>query len=224
VAGLSAVPSTQWGGLPLTLLLAFCSLLLSLPLGVLLALGRRSQRRWVHIPCVSIIELVRGVPLVTLLFTGAFMLPAVFPSDWQPSLLVRASFALTLFSSAYLAEVVRSGLQTVPQEQIEAAQVLGLSSWAIQWQVVLPQAMRTVLPGLTGHTIGLLKDTSLVMVVSLHELTGSLSLSLGGDADWRPYYLEGYLFIAALYALMCLGLGWTGRQLEARWAWGSTKA
>jgi general L-amino acid transport system permease protein len=217
VAGLESVPLSQWGGLPLTLVLTLLSLGLSLPLGIALALGRRSRATWLSLPCTGVIELVRGLPLVTLLFMAAFMLPALFPVDAQPSLFVRVSATLALFSAAYLAELVRAGLQTVPKEQVEAAQVLGLTGWRIQQKVVLPQALRAVLPALVSHTIGLLKDTSLVMVVSLHELTGSLALALGGDADWRPFYFEGYLFIAAIYALMCLGLARLGRRIEARW-------
>jgi general L-amino acid transport system permease protein len=128
---------------------------------------------------------------------------------------------LTLFSSVYLAEVVRGGLQTVPKEQSEAASILGLGWWQTQRLVVLPQAMRAVLPALVGHAIGLLKDSSLVMVIGLHELTGGLSLSLGGDAVWRPYYLEAYLFVGLIYGLMCLGLSRMGRRLEHSWAKGS---
>lgn len=215
--GLTLVPIDAWGGLPLTIVLAVLSLALSLPPGILLAMGRRSASATLSTFCTTYIEVVRGVPLVTLLFMGAFMLPALFPAQWQPSLFARVCLALTMFSAAYLAEIVRSGLQTVPREQVEAAQVLGLGPWRIQQLVVLPQALRAALPALVGHTIGLLKDTSLVMVVSVHELTGSLGLTLGGDPDWRPFYLEGYLFVAALYAAMCLSLGWVGRRLEARW-------
>ncbi len=217
ILGMASVPVDEWGGLPLTLVLACLSLGLSLPLAILLALGRRSTWRPISLVCTAAIELVRGVPFVTLLFMGAFMLPALFPAQFQPSLFVRVSLALTLFSSAYLAEIIRAGLQTVPKEQIEAAQVLGLKTWRIHQLVVLPQALRAVLPALVSHAIGLLKDTSLAMVVSLHELTGSLGLTLGGDPDWRPFYLEGYLFVAAIYAVMCLGLGWVGRRLESRW-------
>lgn len=216
-AGLSSVPLGQWGGLPLTILLTVLTLALSLPLGTLLALGRRSARPCLSWPCTAFIELVRGVPLVTLLFLAAFMLPAVFPAGWQPGLFARVSAVLTLFSSAYLAELVRAGIQTVPHDQVEAAQVLGLRGWRIQQLVVLPQALRAVLPALVSHCIGLLKDTSLVMVVSLHELTGALGLALGGDADWRPFYLEAYLFVAAVYALMCLSLARVGQRLEQRW-------
>ncbi|MDE2401636.1 MAG: amino acid ABC transporter permease [Burkholderiales bacterium] len=217
VGFLPTVSSDQWGGLPLTLLLAWSTMLLSLPLGIALALGRRSHWRLVRMACASFIEVSRGVPLVMVLFMAAFMLPAIIPAQYDLSLLWRVMAALTLFSSAYLAEIVRGGLQTVGPEQFDAATVLGLSAWQTQHLVVLPQALRAVLPALVSHAIGLLKDTSLVMVVSLHELTGALSLSLGGDPLWRPYYFEGYLFIGLVYAVMCLGLSRAGRRMEQRW-------
>jgi general L-amino acid transport system permease protein len=215
--GLAPVPSSQWGGLPLTLVVALGSYALSWPLALLLALARRAASPWLSWPATAFIELVRGVPLVTLLFMAAFILPRLTPQPDSLSLLARAMCALTLFSAAYLAEVLRAGLQTVPVEQQEAAKVLGLGWWGIQRRVVLPQATRAVLPALTGHAIGLLKDSSLVMVIGLHELTGGLSLSLGGDPQWRPFYFEAYLFVGLVYGLMCWGLALLGRRLEARW-------
>jgi general L-amino acid transport system permease protein len=214
---LTPVPSTLWGGLPLTLMLALGSYAGSWPLALALALARRSDRSWLSLPATTLIEGVRGVPLVTLLFMAAFLLPMITPQPDTFSLLQRALCALTLFSAAYLAEVLRAGLQAVPAEQTEAAQVLGLGYWATQQRVVLPQAMRAVLPALTGHAIGLLKDSSLVMVIGLHELTGGLSLALGGDAEWRPFYFEAYLAVGLVYGLMCWGLSLLGRRLERRW-------
>jgi general L-amino acid transport system permease protein len=219
--GLSVVPFDKWGGLPLTLCLFSLSLAVSVPIAVGLALARRSSRAWVSWPATTFIEVIRGVPLVTLLFMAAFMLPALTPQDHPIPLFWRALLALTLFSSVYLAEVVRSGLQTVAKEQSEAASILGLRWWQTQRLIVLPQAMRAVLPALVGHAIGLLKDSSLVMVIGLHELTGGLSLSLGGDAVWRPYYLEAYLFVGLIYGLMCLSLSRMGRRLELSWAEGT---
>ena len=182
-----------------------------------MALSRHAPRRAVSWFCTSYIELVRGVPVITLLFLAAFLLPAVLPTSWQVPLLWRAAVALTAFSAAYMAEIIRAGLQTVPAEQSEAAAVLGLSYWGTQWRIVWPQALRAVLPALVSHAIGLLKDTSLVTVISLHELTGGLSLSLGGDPQWRPFYLEAYLFVAAVYAVMCLSLATLGRRVESSW-------
>lgn len=205
------------GGLPLTLALAGGAWALSLPLALALATARRSTRTWLAWPARWWIESVRGVPLIALLFLAAYLLPVVLPAQWDVPLVWRAGLALTLFSAAYMAEIIRAGLQTVPVEQSEAASVLGLSWWGTQWRVVWPQALRAVLPALVSHAIGLLKDTSLVMVISLHELTGGLSLTLGGDPIWRPFYLEAYLFVAAVYATLCLALAWAGRRLEARW-------
>lgn len=220
-AGLEVVPLDKWGGLPLTLSLFALSLLLSVPIGIGLALARRHGPWWLSAPATSTIEVIRGVPLVTLLFMAAFMLPALLPPERPVPLFWRALLALTLFSSVYLAELARAGLQTVAGEQSEAAAILGLSWWQTQRMVVLPQALRAVLPALVGHAIGLLKDSSLVMVIGLHELTGGLSLSLGGDPVWRPYYLEAYLFVGLIYGGMCLSLSRMGRGLESRWAKGT---
>lgn len=220
-AGLPVVPFDAWGGLPLTLWLFSVSWLVSVPLAIGLALARRSKRIWLKWPATAVIEVVRGVPLVTMLFMAAFMLPVLIPQEHPVPLVWRATLALTLFSAVYMAEVVRGGLQTVTQDQSEAAAILGLTWWQTQWKVVLPQALRAVLPALVGHGIGLLKDSSLVMVIGLHEFTGGLSLSLGGDPVWRPYYFEAYLAVGLVYAAMCLGLSRMGRSLERSWAKGS---
>lgn len=216
---LATAPGHGWqmGGLPLTLLLFGLSWVLSWPLAVALALARRSGRAWLRWPAVALIEGVRGVPVVTLLFMAAFLLPLLWPQGEAPALVWRATAVLSVFSAVYLAEIVRGGLQTVPKEQSEAAHTLGLGWWATQGRIVLPQALRAVLPALTNHAIGLLKDSSLVMVIGLHELTGSLSLSLSGDPVWRAFYFEAYLFVGLVYALMCLTLARLGRSLEARW-------
>ena len=213
---LSLVPPTDWGGLPLTLMLFLGSWWLSVPLGIMLAVARHQGglAGWL---ATGAIELIRGVPLITLLFASVFALPLLLPTDHTPPLVLRAALALVLFSAVYLAEVVRGGLQTVPPEQAEAGKVLGLGYWGIQRRIVLPQALRSVLPGLTGHAIGLLKDTSLVVVVGVHELTGGLSLVMSGDPVWRPHHFEAYLFVGLIYALLCLGLSLGGRRLERRW-------
>lgn len=215
-AGLPLVPTADWGGLPLTLLLAGGGLAGALPLGVALALGRQSGPAWLRAACVAYIELARGVPLVAVLFLASYLLPLLFPAQGGPDMLMRVLSALVLFAAAYVAEVVRGGLQTVPAGQMDAARALGLSGWQVQRRVVLPQALRVAVPSLINLAIGLLKDTSLVTVVSLYELTGSLQLALGGDPLWRSYYLEAYVFVAALYWVMCFGLSAYGRVLERR--------
>lgn len=215
--GLSVVDTAQWGGLPLTLLLTACSLILSAPLALGLAWARQMGPVWLSVPATAIIEVVRGAPLVMWLFMAAFVLPAWLPSAWDLGPVSRVLLVLSVFSAAYAAEILRGSLAAVLKDQSEAAQVLGANWWVTQRVVVLPQVLRGALPPLVSHVIGVLKDTALVMVVSLHELTGSMSLSLSGDADWRPYFLEAYLVIAAGYAAMCLGVAAVGNRLESRW-------
>ncbi len=214
--GLEYVPTNRWGGLPLTIGLAVVSLALAFPLALLLALGRRSHWPAVRTLCVTYIELVRGVPLISVLFMASFLLPLLWPVGWQPDVLLRVLAGLSLFVAAYLAEIVRGGLQAVPRGQIEVAMALGFRRWPVQRDIVLPQALRMVVPALMNTVIGTLKDTSLVTVVGLFELTGALSLALGGDPAWRPFYLEGYLFIALVYWLLCFGLSRYSAWLERR--------
>jgi len=214
--GLSAVPTNRWGGLPLTIGLAVISLALAFPLALLLALGRRSSWPAVRTLCTTYIELVRGVPLISVLFMASFLLPLLWPAGWQPDVLIRVLAGLMLFVAAYLAEIVRGGLQAVPRGQVDAARALGFGRWPVQRDIVLPQALRIVVPALMNTVIGTLKDTSLVTIVGLFELTGALGLALGGDPVWRPFYLEGYLFLALVYWLMCFGLSRYSSWLEAR--------
>lgn len=220
VFGLKFVTTAQWGGLPLTLLLAVCGVALAFPLGILLALGRRAELPVIRGLSTIYIELVRGIPLVSVLFLASFLFPLFLPRGMTVDVLLRVLAGFSLFAAAYLAEVVRGGLQAIPRGQIEAAQALGLSYWQIQRDIVLPQALRAVLPSLMNNFISTLKDTSLVTVVSLYELTGALSLALTGDADWRPFYLEGYLFIGAIYWCLCFSLSRYSRRLEIRFSAG----
>jgi len=219
VLGLAAVATNRWGGLPLTIGLAVVGLALAFPLALLLALGRRSEWPLIRTLCATYIELVRGVPLISVLFMASFLLPLLWPAGWQPDVLVRVLAGLTLFVAAYLAEIIRGGLQAVPHGQVDAAMALGFGRWPVQRDIVLPQALRLVVPALTNNVVGTLKDTSLVTVVGLFELTGALGLALGGDPTWRPFYLEGYLFIAAVYWVLCFGLsrysGWLERRLSS---------
>lgn len=212
--GLEPVPTGRWGGLPLTVALAVFSLGAAFPLGLGLALGRRSQWPVVRTLCASYIELIRGVPLISVLFMASFLVPLLVPQAFQPDVLLRVLAGMALFTAAYLAEIIRGGLQAVPRGQIDAAVALGMRRWQVQRTVVLPQALRIVVPALVNAVIGTLKDTSLVTVVGLFELTGALGLALGGDPVWRPFYLEGYLFLAAVYWTMCFGLSRYGRWLE----------
>lgn len=215
-AGLPVVPTRLWGGLPLTLGLPLVGLGLGFPLGLGLALGRLHGVLPVRALCTAWIETLRAVPLIGVLFMSSFLIPLLLPSDWRPDILLRTWLGMTAFVAAYLAEVIRGGLQAIPPGQLDAARALGLGPAQVMRHVVLPQALRKVAPGLTNTAIGSLKDGSLVTVVGLFELTGALSLALGGDPEWRPFYLEGYIFIGAVYALLCLALSRYGLWLERR--------
>ncbi len=215
-AGLSPVPTQLWGGLPLTLLVSLGGTLMAFPLAVLLALARRASLPMLRLAATLYIELIRGVPLISLLFMAAFLFPLMLPPDWRPDILPRVILTIAGFAAAYLAEVIRGGLQAVPSGQYVAALAIGLTRWQAMRHVVLPQALRHALPALVNSFIGIFKDSSLISIVSLHELTGALAISLGGDADWRSFYLEGYLFIALIYWCFCFGLSRLGRRLEVQ--------
>ena len=206
VFGLVKVSTDQWGGLPLTIMLATFGIVLAYPLAILVALGRRSNLPAIRSLCVIYVELIRGVPLISVLFMASFMFPLFMPVGKSPDVLVRVLVGITLFSAAYLAEVVRGGLQAIPKGQVEAAQSLGMSYWQTQRKIVLPQALAMVVPGIMNSFIAIFKDTSLVTIVSLYELTGALSLALNSDAEWRPFKIEGYLFITFIYFAFCFSM------------------
>ncbi len=214
--GLTGVPTEQWGGLPLTLLLSVSAIATAFPLGVILALGRRSPNARISQFCVLYIELIRGIPLISVLFMTSFLLPIVMPEGTSIDVLFRVFIGLSLFAGAYLAEVVRGGLQSVRQGQIEAAQSLGLTALSIQTNIVLPQALTVAIPGLVNSFIGIFKDTSLVTIVSLYELTGTLGMALNSDALWRPFKLEGYIFIAIIYFIGCYAMSAYSLKIEAQ--------
>jgi general L-amino acid transport system permease protein len=218
VFGLSRVETDRWGGLPLTILLASLAIVIAFPLAIAVALGRRSSLPALRAGCTVYVELIRGVPLISVLFMASFMFPLLMPEGFSVNVLVRVLAGITLFAAAYMAEVIRGGLQAVPMGQVEAAQALGLSWWQTQRGVVLPQAITRVVPALVNNFISIFKDTSLVTIVSLYELTGAMGLALDSDADWRPYKIEGYLFIAAIYFVFCFALSRYSLWLERRLA------
>jgi general L-amino acid transport system permease protein len=215
--GLSSVTTDLWGGLPLTIMLATLGIALAFPIAVVVALGRRSKLPAIRTMCIVYVELVRGVPLISVLFMASFLFPLFMPMGTSPDVLLRVLVGITLFAAAYLAETVRGGLQAVPKGQVEAAATLGLTYWQTQRKIVLPQALAMVVPAVMNNFIAIFKDTSLVTIVSLYELTGSLGLALNADADWRPYKLEGYLFIAAIYFAFCFAMSryslWIEKQV-----------
>jgi general L-amino acid transport system permease protein len=206
VLGLAKVETDRWGGLPLTILLASLSMGMAFPIAMVVALGRRSKLPAIRTVCTIYVELIRGVPLISVLFMASFMFPLFMPQGFSIDVLIRVLVGLTLFAAAYMAEVIRGGLQAIPKGQIEAAATLGLSYWQTQRKIVLPQALAMVVPAIMNNFIGLFKDTSLVTIVSLYELTGALSLALNSDANWRPFKIEGYLFIAMIYFIFCFSM------------------
>lgn len=218
VLGLTKVETDRWGGLPLTILLASLSIVMAFPIALVVALGRRSKLPAIRTFCTIYVELIRGVPLISVLFMASFMFPLFMPPGVSIDVLVRVLAGITLFAAAYMAEVIRGGLQAIPKGQVEAAATLGLSYWQTQFKIVLPQALAMVVPGIMNNFIAIFKDTSLVTIVSLYELTGSMGLALNSDADWRPYKIEGYLFIALIYFAFCFSMSryslWVEKQVN----------
>ena len=211
--GLLPVATRDWGGLALTLLLTVGSGLLALPLGVLLALGRRSDLPVLRMSSTAYIELMRAVPLIAVLFFGQLLIPLFLPPGLEINRVLRAVLAFALFAAAYIAEDVRGGLQAIPPTQREAAAVLGLSPAQTLELVVLPQAMRIALPALTNQAVGLLQNTSLMAILGLVELLG-ISRSLLANPDFIGRYLEVYLWLAAVYWLACTAMALLARHLE----------
>lgn len=211
--GMRRVETTLWSGLPLTLILAVVGMLFGFPLGVLLALGRRSRLPAVRAICAGYIELVRGVPLITVLFMASLMLPLFLPAGMTIDKVLRAQIAIILFAAAYLAEVVRGGLQAIPKGQIEAADALGLGYFQRTRLIVLPQALAMVIPPLVNSFIGLFKDTSLVIIVSLFDLLGATGFALT-DANWQGFAVEAYVFIALIYWAFCFFMSRYSQLLE----------
>jgi general L-amino acid transport system permease protein len=211
---LSYVETSRWGGFPLTIMLSCLSLTMAFPLSIGVALGRQSRMPGIRTICVLYVELIRGVPLISVLFMASFMFPLFMPQGTTIDVLARVLAGMTLFTAAYLAEVVRGGLQALPKGQVEAAQSLGLNYWQTTLMIVLPQALRLVVPAIMNTFIGAFKDTSLVTIVSLYDLTGALQLALG-DADWRKFFLEGQFFVAAIYFVFCFAMSRYSRWVEA---------
>lgn len=215
VSWLPPVDSGVWGGLLLTFLLALVGIVACFPIGVLLALGRRSSLPVVKAFCVIFIETVRGVPLVTVLFMFSIILPLFLPEEVRIARVVRAMMGMTFFASAYMAENVRGGLQAIPRGQIEAAKALGLSSFQTTVFIVLPQALRMVIPAIVGQFIALFMDTTLAYIVGLTELLTVGRAVLQSNAEWLLLDMEVYLFIAAVFWVFTYSMSYASRRLEA---------
>jgi general L-amino acid transport system permease protein len=215
--GLSTVETPLWGGLLVTLVVSYVGMAASLPLGILLALGRRSKMPIVRTLCVTFIEFWRGVPLITVLFMASVMLPLFLPPGVNFDKLLRALIGVALFSAAYMAEVVRGGLQAIPKGQYEAAQALGLGYWKMMRLVVLPQALKLVIPGIVNTFIGLFKDTSLVYIIGLFDLLGIVRLNFS-DTSWASWQTPatGLVFAAFIFWLFCFSMSRYSQFVERR--------
>ncbi|MFN6540943.1 MAG: amino acid ABC transporter permease [Nostoc sp. EkiNYC01] len=211
--GLQSVPTNLWNGLLLTLLMAAVSIVLSFPIGVLLALGRTSDLPVVRWFSIVYIEIIRGVPLIGILFLAQVMLPLFLPADVRLDRVLRGIAGLILFSAAYMAENVRGGLQSIPRGQIEAAKALGLNTALVVLLIVLPQALRAVIPAIVGQFISLFKDTSLLSLLGLVELTG-IARSILAQPEFIGRYAEVYLFIGFIYWIFCYSMSLVSRHLE----------
>jgi len=215
IPGLPFVSQDRWGGLPVTLILATFGLAFGFPLGILVALGRRSTLPAIHSLCVLYVELIRGVPLISLLFMASVMFPLFMPDGVNIDKLLRAQIAFILFAGAYLAEVIRGGLQAVPRGQHDAADALGLSYWKKQGLVILPQAIRHVIPPLVNTFIAFFKDTSLVLIIGIFDLLTTAKTAII-DPAWQSFSVEVYIFVALIYFAFCFAMSRYSRSLEAQ--------
>jgi general L-amino acid transport system permease protein len=211
--GLDPVESTQWGGLPLTLLLSVFGLTAAYPLGVILALGRQSKMRGIKTLCIVYIELIRGVPLISLLFMSSIIFPLFLPEGVTINKILRAQVAIILFTAAYIAEVVRGGLQAMPRGQYEAAESMGLNYYLTMRLIILPQALKIVIPPTVSILISAFKDTSLVVIIALYDLLKTTQTVLS-NPEWMGFSREAYVFVAILYFLGCFSMSNYSRKLE----------
>lgn len=213
--GLVTVETSRWGGLMLTLVLAYVGIVAAIPIGILLALGRRSHMPLVRSLCVVFIEFWRGVPLITILFMASVMLPLFLPEGVTFDRLLRALIGITLFQSAYMAEVIRGGLQAIPKGQYEAAEAMGLGYWQSMGLVILPQALKIVIPGIVNTVISLFKDTTLVLVIGLFDVLRTVQATVI-DPAWRNVAIEGYIFAGLLFWIFCYGMSRYSQMLERK--------
>ena len=214
VPGLQPVSVIYWGGLMLNLLLAVAGIVLSLPIGIALALGRRSRLPVVKLLCIAFIEVFRGVPLITLLFMSQVLVPLAFPEDFPQNSLFRAAVVITLFSSAYMAENIRGGLQALQPGQAEAARALGLPGWQTTLLISLPQAIRNVIPAIVGQFIALFKDTSLVYIIGMLDVVEISRAFIQGNAEFLARAQELFIFLALVFWVFTYGMSYVSRKIE----------
>jgi general L-amino acid transport system permease protein len=226
--GLGALPHVEtstWGGFLVSMVVAVTGIVVSLPIGILLAMGRRSKLPIIRYVCVGFIEFVRGVPFITVLFFATYMLPFFIPRSWNPDGLLRVLIGVSIFGAAYLAEIIRGRLQAIPKGQFEGAQALGLSYPKMMGLIVLPQALKHVIPGIVNTFIGLFKDTTLVIVVSLLDLLGQLRATIAADPKWSTpsTYYTGFLVAGVIYFAFCFFMSRYSLFIERRYNTGHKK-
>jgi general L-amino acid transport system permease protein len=210
---LTFVPTVTWGGLFLTLVIAGIGITSAIPSGVLLALGRRSKMPVIRVFCTSFIELFRSVPLITILFMAVTMMPLFLPVNINPDKLVLVIVAVCIFAAAYMAEIVRGGLQAINKGQYEAAQAMGLNYWKMMGLVVMPQALKLMIPNIVGNFMGLLKDTTLVSIIGLYDIL-LMTKASGQDPRWLGLHTEPMLFAAAVFFVICFCMSKYSQHLE----------
>ena len=214
--GLEWVETGAWGGLSLTFIVSFFCLIFCFPLGMIFALGRRSSLPTVRYISIGYIEFWRGVPLITVLFMSSVMFPMFLPEDFFMDKLVRVIIAITLFEAAYCAEVIRGGLQALPRGQYDAAKSLGMGYWKMDIFVILPQALKLVIPGIANTFLALVKDTPLIFVVGLAEIAGMLALAKT-NPEWLGFAMEGYIFASIIFWIICYAMSKYSYNLEAKY-------
>ena len=213
--GLEVVDTEQWGGLMLTIIVASVGIVASFPIGIVLALGRQSHLPILRTLSVIFIEFVRGVPLITILFMASVILPLFFSDGLDFNKLLRALIGITLFQSAYIAEVIRGGLQAIPKGQYEGADSIGLSYWQSMILVILPQALKISIPNLVGTFIALFKDTTLVLIIGLFDVLAMVTLT-ASDSNWLGFEVEGYVFVTMIYWVFCFSMSQYSKSIERR--------
>ncbi len=211
--GLEVVETEKWGGLLLTIIVASVGIIASFPIGILFALGRQSNMPIIRTLSIIYIEFIRGVPLITLLFMSSVILPLFFPEGMDFDKLLRALIGITLFQAAYIAEVVRGGLQAIPKGQYEAADALGLTYWKAMGLIILPQALKISIPNIVGSFISLFKDTTLILIIGLFDILAMVTLT-NSDTNWLGFETEGYVFVTMIYWLICFSMSRYAKSIE----------
>jgi general L-amino acid transport system permease protein len=215
IFGLEFVPTDKWGGLMLTIAVAAVGIICSFPIGIIVAFGRASELPIIRSVCITYVEFIRGVPLITILFMSSIILPLFFPEGMTFDKLLRALIGITLFQAAYVAEIIRGGLQSIPKGQYEAADAVGLSYWQKMLLVILPQALKVAIPNLVGAFISLFQDTTLVLIIGLFDLLAMVRIT-AADSSWLGMETEGYVFVTIVFWAFCYGMSRYSISLEKR--------